>query len=526
MKKLVKGIMNVLLAMTFVGMFSSCGKSTESTPVSKIKDEIHFAINSAPPSMDVQSITAVVGKMVTEEYIYQKLIAYDQNNQVFPELAEKFEVSADNTVYTYYLRKNVKFHNGQIMTADDVIASMNRWIDKVSAVKKIFGDSRFEKIDDSTVKVTLAAPNIFVNEMIAGCQNFPAIYPKSVVENLDPKTGNIQEFIGTGPYKFVEWAIDQYILLEKFDDYQQIENGATGGFAGPKNAIAKKIYFEFVPDDSTRVAGIQTGEYDLIYKAPYENYDLFEGNKNLQIFNAVYGDMYMPFNKKEGLGANPKIRQAIQTAIDVEEIMMGAFSTTDFYRQNGGYMLRESTSWYNEEAAASYNQKNIEKAKQLLSEAGYNGEEFRVLVTTDYTEMYNAALVIQSQLKNIGINCSLITTDWPTLVSYRTDSTKYDMFVTTGPTPVLPSTILYLSAGWAGWSADEKLQSLMNDLSVSATLDAGKNKWAEIQKYCSEEYVPTLHIGDIYRYSVGSSKVKGVEMASYGPCLWNAYVEE
>lgn len=492
----------------------------------EIDDEIHFAINGAPPTLDLQLITNVLGKMIGENYVYEKLVAYDQNYEVCPVLAESFEVSADNTEYTYHLRKGVMFHNGKEMTADDVVASMNRWIEKISAAKSLFGESRFEKVDDYTVKVVLSAPNIFVNDMIAGCNNYAAIYPESVIADADPNTGYVKDYIGTGPYKFVEWVADQYILLEKNADYITIENGAVGGYAAPKTAVTDKIYFEFVSDDATRVAGIQTGEYDIIYKAPYEDYDMLKNDSSLDIYNAVYGDIWLVFNKKAGLGTNAKFRQAIQMGINNDEILLGAYASEDFYRPDGSYMLREQATWYTDADDATYNVADTEGAKALLAEAGYNGETFTLLVSPDYSDMYNAALVIQSQLTALGVNCELLTADWATFTSYRSDESMYTAYITTGPAPVIPTTILYLSSGYAGWAADEKLQGMMKELNGAATVEDGVALWKEIQGYCSNEYVPICYLGNIYRYSVASDKLKNVGLFSYGPILWNAYVEK
>lgn len=495
-------------------------------PSGQVKESISFALNSAPPSLDAQKTSSTMAILVGEGYIYERLLSYDGNYEIYPELAESYTVSDDNKEYTYSLRQGVKFHNGQEMTADDVVASMNRWIENVSMAGAVFGDSRFEKVDDYTVKVTLAAPNIYVNDTIAGCSNAAVIYPASVIEGEDASTGLIQEYIGTGPYKFVEWVPDQYILLQKNEDYVPYETGAVGGYAAPKEAVTEKIYFRFVPDDATRVAGIQTGEYDFIYKAPYDEYDLLNNDSNLSIYNAVYGDLWMVFNKKEGIGTNEKLRQAVQLALNDEEIMMGAYSNPVFYRMNGSYMLEEQSNWYNSEADSTYNQQNTEEAKKLLAESGYNGETFTILVSTDYTDMYNAALIIQAELKEIGINCELLTADWATFTSYRKDETMYTAFISNGGINAVPTTLLYLSTGFAGWATDEKLQSMMTELNSVSTLEEGVAKWKEIQSYCSTEYVPICKMGDVYRYSVAAKDLKGIGMFRFGPNLWNAYIEE
>ncbi|MEY8353155.1 ABC transporter substrate-binding protein [Lachnospiraceae bacterium 54-53] len=502
------------------------GQAAQTEVPENIRNEIRFATIAAPPTLDIQMITNITGKSIAEYNVFEKLMEYDANYELFPVLAESFEVNPDNTEYIYYLRKDVKFHNGAPMTADDVVASMNRWIEKVSAAGSLFGDSRFEKVDESIVKVTLNNPSIFVNDMIAGCNNGAVIYPAEVIENADADTGYIKDYIGTGPYKFVEWVPDQYVLLEKNAEYAPADNGARHGYAAAAVPVTEKLYYDFVPDDSTRTAGIQTGEYDMIYKAPYDNYDMLKNDDSLDIYNSVYGDIWMVFNKKEGIATDQKLRQAIQMSLDNDEIMIGAYSVPDAFRTDGSYMLEEQSVWYNHEDDAAYNQKDTEGAKALLQESGYNGEAFRLLVSPDYSDMYNAAIVIQSQLKKIGINVELVTADWATFTSYRADETMYDGFITTGPAPILPTTILYISSGWPGWAADEKLQSMLVELNTMANSEEGIQLWSEIQAYCSNEYVPICKLGDIYRFNVATNKLKNIETYGFAPLFWNAYVEE
>lgn len=521
MKKFLAGCLAAsMTVLSFTGMAEA-----EEVP-ENIKDEIHFATIAAPPTLDIQMITNITGKMIGEYNIFEKLVEYDSENKIYPVLAESFEVSDDNTEYTYHLRSGVKFHDGTEMTADDVVASMNRWIENVSSAGSLFGDARFEKVDDATVKVTLASPSIFVNDMIAGAQNGAVIYPASVIENADPDTGYITDYIGTGPYKFVEWQPDQYVLLEKNEDYTSADNGAESGCAAATVPVTEKLYYEFVPDDATRVAGVQTGEYDMIYKAPYDNYEMLSADDSLDIYNSVYGNIYMVFNKKAGIGTNETFRQAVQMALNDEEILMGAYSTPEAFRADGCYMLQEQTTWYNDEAAATYNVNDTDGAKSLLDEAGYSGDTFRILVSPDYSDMYNAAIVIQAELSAIGVNVELVTADWATYTAYRSDETMYDAFITTGPFTTIPTSILYLSSGWAGWATDEKLQGMMSDLNQAASEEDGVKLWSEIQAYCSNEYVPACKLGDIYRYSVSTAKLQNLEMGSFAPLFWNAYIEE
>ena len=125
-------------------------------------------------------------------------------------LAESYEVSDDGMVYTFKLRQGVKFHNGEEMKADDVVASMNRWLELSAKANTLIGGSVFEEVDDYTVKMTANQASSDIIMILASPIQFAAIYPKEVVESASEE--GIKEYIGTGPYKLAEWKQDQYVF--------------------------------------------------------------------------------------------------------------------------------------------------------------------------------------------------------------------------------------------------------------------------------------------------------------------------
>src|SRR5699024_7606708 len=147
----------------------------------------------------------------------------------------------------------------------------------------------------------------------------------------------IQEYIGTGPFEFVEWKQDQYIHFKKYEDYQAVDMEADG-LIGKKEALVDEIYFYLVPDTSTRLAGLQTGEYDFIYSVPFDNYDQLESDPNLETILTPSSNHIFVFNKVEGKSTDFKLREAINTALNNDEIMLGAFPNPDFYWLDSGYM--------------------------------------------------------------------------------------------------------------------------------------------------------------------------------------------
>src|SRR5699024_6033867 len=119
------------------------------------------------------------------------------------------------------------------------------------------------------------------------------------------------------------------------------------------------------------------------------------------------GNQMMGFNKVEGIASDAKIRQAINAAVDANEVMFAAFPNEDFYWLDSGYMDMNIKAWASTAGSEYYNQADVEKAKQMLEEAGYNGEEFRIMTTRDYDHHYNTGVVMHELLKNLGINATL-----------------------------------------------------------------------------------------------------------------------
>lgn len=539
MKKL--RLLSILLAITLC--LSACGASgtgesakAEETPETpettqettqeteqesssdEYKDELHIAFNAQPSTLDAPITSAGAARTISRG-IYESLMALNTDYKAVPELAESMEVNEDSTEFTFKLRQGVKFHNGEEMKANDVVASMNRWIENYGNAKAIVGDSIFEEVDEYTVKISLGSPAISFPEVIAGAKQIAAIMPASVIATATES--GLTEFISTGPYKFAEWKQDQYILLEKYEDY--ISYGDTSsGFSGKKEALTDKVYFDIVTDAATRLSGLQTGEYDVATALSIDNYEMIEADPSTLAQKELSAAITVVFNKAEGLSSNEKFRQAINAGLDLDAVLKGALSSEDFYRLDSGYLFQEQSSWYSDAGKELYNQKDIEKAKELLQEAGYNGEEFRLMVSQEYPEFYNTGLVMENQLSEMGINVKLDVVDWPSQQELMTDPTQYDAFVTSFSMVSVPTELLYLSEDWAGWTTDEKIGELVSAINTAPTQSEAYGYWDELQGYVWES-LPVLKVGDQYSFSAQSEKLEDMEYFM-GPLVWNVKV--
>src|SRR5690625_4845984 len=375
---------------------------------------LKIAMDAAPPTLDQPASTAVAARD-TSRLIFETLYTTNSKHEAVPMLAEGVETD-DNKTFVFKLREGIKFHNGEEMTADDVVASMERWLELSTITGNIFDGATWTAEDDHTVVLELVEPSSLTLDTIASAKQAAAIMPKDIVESAG--ADGPDEYIGTGPYKFVEWVQDQYIHFTKYDDYQALDEAADG-LGGKKEALVDDIYFYLVPDTSTRVAGLQTGEYDFAYGISYDNYDQFVNNPDFEVILTPSANEIIGFNQVEGIATDFKIREDVNTAVDNDEIMMAAFPNEDFYWLDSGYMDMHIENWASTEGSEYYNQNDLEKAKELLEESGYDDEEFKILTTRDYDHHYNVGVVLHEQLTQIGMNAELVVVDWPTLLELR-----------------------------------------------------------------------------------------------------------
>lgn len=495
-------VLAVLMGLLVLG----CAAKDNAKGGESYHDTLRIAVNAQPETLDIAFSTSSPPQQMMKGAVYESLVYQKADYSWGLELAESCETNADASVYTYKLRRGVKFHNGQDFKADDAVASLNRWLALYKSPTT--QGANFEKIDDYTITINLGHPMLYLNELICSAENNAIIVPASIA-NAAGTDSPIKEYIGTGPYKFVQWATDRYILIEKFDGYVPYsKKGEYSGWGGYKEALTPKVYYYFAADNNTRVASLQTGEYDIA-NVPTENAELFEKNPQFALHNLEGGDHALIFNKKQGMASNPKFRQAVQAVVNTQDILLAAISSPAYFEADSSYIIPKNSEWYTKSGSEYYNVRNTDTAKQLLAEAGYNNEPFRILTSNTYAYFAKEGIVVEQQLKQAGFNVELIVQDWATYFSTRSDPSKWDAFITSFDVTVLPPFILYLQPAWAGYADDSVLQNGLSEIVTATDKNAVIGKWAELQKYCLAEYVPVIKFGNTKLISVSSAKTEG-----------------
>lgn len=517
--KIVQGIISMLVFMLMIG----CNANVNKTPLDKNttnhNGEIKIAYPAQPPVLDPH-VSTVIATTDIMAHVYETLLTVDSNYEIQPMLAESYELSEDGTIITFKLREGILFHNGKEMLADDVVVSMNRWKEGVGG-RGQFTEANFVAEDDYTVVLHVPRPlsTALVTVSYIGAA-FAAIMPKEVVDSATDK--GVNEYIGTGPYEFPEWKQDQHVHLTKYEKYQSRDEQASG-FAGKKEALVKDVFFIFTPDTSTQVAGIRSGEYDIAFGVPYDVGEQIEREANLENTTFPNAFMALHFNKKQGLFTDVKARQAIAAALDMEKIMLAPFANESYYTLSHNLMMsHQKGQWDSEVGKEKYNQTDFEKAKQLLSEAGYEGEEITLITTRDYEEHYNASVVVQEQLEQIGMKINLEVYDWPSLSQKRDDETAFDMYMMGNVAVPEPTSNVYFMKDYGGWTNSPELDELVKEFRGQASIDEAKELYDELQDWFWN-YMPIIKIGDYDKIVTLQSSLKNYkeQNENHRLILWN-----
>ncbi len=485
---------------------------------------LRVGILGEPPSLDAHWTTAAITDIITN-HVYEGLYTLDENRRPIPMLAEGHVVSRDGLTYTFKLRQGVKFHNGKEMSSEDVVASLARWGKQSIYGKNLFAlVTDFRAVDRYTVEMTLKEPSPIVFISLAVANNFGAIYPKEIAEKFPPQT-KATEWVGTGPFKVAEWKPDQYIRMVRFDEYKARPE-RPNGYGGGKTVYADELRWIPVPDVATRVAQLETGELDVADDLNLDQYDRLAKNPAIRpIIAKPYFWLTAILNKKEGLMTNQKLRQAWQAAIDIEPIMRNvAGGKAEFYRMESSLAYVEMAEWHTKIPGLPWNERNKEKAKRLLQEAGYRGEPIRFMTTQEYKWMYDFALLTKQQLEDVGFVIDLQVVDWSTLVQRRNSPKAFDAF-TTGIGPFYdPTHAVVLSCNWPGWTCDEEITRLQQELARETDPKKRYALW-EQQTRLFYEKVPVIRYGDLHGLRAARKHVKGFNEKTDRPRFHNVWLD-
>lgn len=349
------------------------------------KNKISIAMKADPKTLDPQkSIDTMSNKSIT--LIYDTLLDLDENLNLKPNLAESWERLDDCNV-VFHLKKGVKFHNGEELKAEDVKFTLERAASSPQTLYLFKPITKVTVIDDYTVQVTTDKPFGALLNNLAAVQG-GIVSKKAVLEYGDDY---VNHPVGTGQYKLKEWLPGNRIVFEGFKDAYQ----------GAPNF--EELTYLTIPEVSNRMIALETGEVDVAFDIGIMDKETIENSNNLELVEVESPALlYLGFDQTNPIYQNKKLREAIAYAIDNQTFVDVVFRGSAVA---GDSPLPKASPAYNGNVK-KYNQ-DIEKAKKLLAEAGYpNGLDIELWCMDDGPRV-DMCVIIQDQLKKIGINVEI-----------------------------------------------------------------------------------------------------------------------
>jgi oligopeptide transport system substrate-binding protein len=441
----LKKIFSLILAMTLsTTLFIGCSgneksKTDGNTITNEVKQEIVYNLGADPQTIDPLLNTAIDGSNVIVN-AFECLMVLNENNEAVPGAAESYEVSDDGLVYTFKLRKDGKWSDGEPVTANDFYYAWMRGLNKETAAEYCYqffyikngekyynGEATADEVglkvlDDYTLEITLEAPTAYYPQLLAH-QTYSPVREDIVTANPDTWATSPDTYIGNGPFKLVRWDMKDQLVFEKNDNYWDADK-----------VKLEKITYKLVTDETTAYSELKAGNFDVVNSVPTNEIEPGKNDGLVKIFPKL-GTYFFAINvgKQDSMSENVKnalsnklVRQALALAIDRQEIIDNV-GKADQVAAYSFVPLGITTSDGNEFSSKEYYDPsdmdgNIEKAKELLKEAGYeNGEGLPTIELMYNTEgaHKDVCQIVQENLAKIGVNVELTNQEWAVFLSTR-----------------------------------------------------------------------------------------------------------
>lgn len=479
-------------------------------------------IQPEPPGL-VASIIITSPAIPVSANIFDGLVRYDESGRPLPQLAQSWDVSADQKTITFNLRKDVLWHDGKPFTSADVQYTVMEVLKKTHPR----GPATLSRVvavdtpDAHTAVFRLSAPSPIIWSVLDGAES--TILPRHLYAGTEPGSNpwNTKP-IGTGPFVFKEWVRGSHILLERNPNYW--DKGKP---------YLDKLIFKIIPDATARAAALESGEVLLAYNTPVAESDVprLSKNKNLVIDTSAYDSSapmyFFDFNMRRAPFQDIRVRRAFAHAIDrqaLAKVVWHGLATP------ATSPVPSVVKAFHQPGLPQY-EYDVDKANKLLDEAGLkrdkNGIRLRITHTpAAYGQAYQrAAELMKQQLRKVGVEMTLQTYDLPTYVrktfgeyDFDTHSAWYSSF----PDPAIGVTRRFwsknikpgtASSNASGYS-DPQMDALIEAINAETDANARKQRIVEMQKRAQEE-IPSINLLEQKFFLVHSRKVQGLRPGPY-----------
>lgn len=439
-----------------------------------------------PPHLDPTAGAAAAIDEIVYANVFEGLTRIGSTGEVAPALAESWTISDDGKEYTFKLRTGVKFHDGSDFNAEDVKYSLERAIapDTVNAQKALFAQiDKVEVVDPATVKVTLKQPQ--------GAFLYNLGWGDAVIVGEESAAGNKEKPIGTGPFRFENWARGSSVTLTKSPDYW-----------GEAVAL-EKAEFRFIPDAAAAVPALLSGDVQAFPNAPVgDALDQIKADSRLKVvIGSTEGETILSMNNKKAPFDNKLVRQAVSYALNRDDIIAGASNGlgvpigSHFAPHNPAYTDLVSTY-----------PNDLEKAKALLAEAGASNLNVTLkMPPPPYARQ--GGEIIAAELSQIGINVELVPVEWAQWLDQVFKNKDFDLTIISH---VEPNDIdIYSRPDYYIGYANPEFNKLIEELNVTADQAKRNELYGQAQKVLAED-APVGFLFQLPKIGVWDAKLEGL----------------
>ena len=434
----------VAAAVSATLLLSACGSSTTpeatapagSSESTGTENVLNVQRGPSPETIDPALNSASDGANMIL-HAFEGLLKFDQNNDIVGGLAESWEQSEDGLTWTFHLRPDLKWSDGSALTANDFVYSWKRVADPNTAapygydlLNVVAGYEEASKGDIDALQVEATDDNTFVVHLSNPCVYFDKIAAFTVMVPVQQATieaagdswaTDPATYITDGPYYMTEFTDGSQIVFEKNPYYWDAEN-----------ITFDKIVWHLIEDSNTSYTAYNQGELDMIKDVPTEEIPTLDGNEEFHV-EPLMGTYYVTFNTQKEPFNDAKVREALSLAIDrkyvADTIMQGTYSPATNFVGAGVSDAAEGSSFvdvtkekYGDHFDIENYDANLEKAKELLAEAGYpNGEGFPAFdyLTNDAGYHKAVAEYLQSAWAELGLTMNVNIQEWKTVTADR-----------------------------------------------------------------------------------------------------------
>ena len=537
--KLKKLCAVVLAATLATSLFIGCGDSSSNSGSSSSNQQLVFNLGEDPETMDpTLNNSSGAGTMILNAF--EGLMVLDENDQPVEGTAESMEVSEDGLVYTFKIREDAKWSDGEAVTADNFKYSWLRALNKETAAEYAYqlfyiknaekfynGEATAEEvginvIDEKTLEVTLETPTAYFPQLLAFTTYVP-LREDIVSANPEGWATNPETYVSNGPFKLVQWDMKDQLVFEKNENYWD------------KDSVKlESLTFKLVTDDTTAYSELKAGNFDMVNSVPTNEIEpgIEEG---LVHVNPKLGNYYFAINvgKQDTLSEDVKevlnnklVRQALNLTIDRQEIIDNvgkaeqipaySFVPQGITDENGNDFA--SKEYYD----PSDMEGNIAKAKELLKEAGYengNGIPTIELMYNSEGAHKDICQIIQQNWEEIGVNVELTNQEWAVFLNTRQQGDYQIARHGWIGDYIDPMTFLDLWVTGGGNNDCGFSNARYDELIAAAKVETDSAKRLEMLREAEDILMDEMPILPIYYYTTvtaANENVKGVRISTLG----------